>query len=413
MSMASIPLCRCQLRLHARLKEAAQLIVGLLVLSCAASAATVDPAFAPVANGIVSTLAVQPDGKVLVGGSFTAIGVVPRAYLARLMPDGSLDTSFQTSLDGAVRVIRVQADGRLLIGGNFTLVDGTLRGPLARLHANGTLDTTFAPAIAGGGVGSLVLLQDGNVITGGEFTTVGGAPRPLIARLDSGGGVDTTFEPDLGPVTQLGTLAVTADGHVIASGSYTIRGFINLPVLIKLTHDGSRVSSFTSPLTVADTTPSVLLPNADGTVFAGTYGSFSSLLTIGADGAILAATKYGTGGSGFGGVSALARHRDGRLSIGGLFDTVFGGPTPHKNLVRTSLQLGLDSTYVVATDGPVLALALQANGGLLVAGDFAHVNGVRRCRAPPLGAAAHRAQPAVCGGPVVRRRGAVRIIAPP
>ncbi|MGD9579454.1 MAG: delta-60 repeat domain-containing protein, partial [Syntrophorhabdus sp.] len=50
--------------------------------------------FNPNANGCVYSIAVQPDGKVLVGGGFTTIGGGTRNYIARLNADGSLDTGF-------------------------------------------------------------------------------------------------------------------------------------------------------------------------------------------------------------------------------------------------------------------------------------------------------------------------------
>ncbi|MEG1279220.1 MAG: delta-60 repeat domain-containing protein, partial [Comamonas sp.] len=50
--------------------------------------------FNPGANGVVNSLAVQPDGKVLVGGDFSQMGGQARKYIARLNADGSLDANF-------------------------------------------------------------------------------------------------------------------------------------------------------------------------------------------------------------------------------------------------------------------------------------------------------------------------------
>ena len=80
----------------------------------------------------------QPDGKVLIGGSFTSVNGTNRNRIARLNADGSLDSSFNpgTGANGAVRAIVVQPDGNVLIGGNFTTVNGVLRPYVARLYGD-------------------------------------------------------------------------------------------------------------------------------------------------------------------------------------------------------------------------------------------------------------------------------------
>ncbi|WP_198973132.1 delta-60 repeat domain-containing protein, partial [Xylophilus sp. ASV27] len=87
------------------------------------------------------SLAVQPDGKVLVGGGFTQLGGQTRTYLARLNADGSLDTGFNPDANNAVYSLAVQPDGKVLVGGAFTQLGGQTRNRLARLNADGSLDT--------------------------------------------------------------------------------------------------------------------------------------------------------------------------------------------------------------------------------------------------------------------------------
>ena len=85
---------------------------------------SVDASFNPDANGAVNSLAVQPDGKVLVGGFFTTIGGQTRNNIARLNADGSADASFNPVADNTVISLAVQPDGKVLVGGNFTTVGG-------------------------------------------------------------------------------------------------------------------------------------------------------------------------------------------------------------------------------------------------------------------------------------------------
>jgi uncharacterized delta-60 repeat protein len=143
--------------------------------------------FNPDANSSVSALAVQGDGKILVGGDFTSIGGGSRNYIARLDAGGILDTGFvDPNPDGIVNSLALQPDGKILVGGNFFHI-GTgqvQRNHLARLNADGTLDTGFVDdPNENGSVYSLALQPDGKVLIGGDFTHIGGQPRNHLARL--------------------------------------------------------------------------------------------------------------------------------------------------------------------------------------------------------------------------------------
>jgi uncharacterized delta-60 repeat protein len=134
----------------------------------------------------ISSVALQPDGKVLIGGYFSAVNGTIRNGIARLNANGSLDGSFDpgTGVGGFVYSIALQPDGKVLIGGDFTSVNGTNRTNIARLNANGSLDTSFNPGTgADGSVRAIALQSDGNVLIGGDFLTVNGVLRPHIARL--------------------------------------------------------------------------------------------------------------------------------------------------------------------------------------------------------------------------------------
>jgi hypothetical protein len=86
-------------------------------------------------NEGVFAIALQPDGKVIIGGNFLHVNGISRKYLARLNANGSLDPSFNSAngLDGAVLTMALQPDGRLLVGGYFASVNGIARNYIARL----------------------------------------------------------------------------------------------------------------------------------------------------------------------------------------------------------------------------------------------------------------------------------------
>ena len=77
-----------------------------------------DTSFNPNVNNIVYASAVQSDGKILIGGTFTTVGGITRNRVARLNTDGTLDTSFNANITtgSQIRSIQIQSDGNILIG---------------------------------------------------------------------------------------------------------------------------------------------------------------------------------------------------------------------------------------------------------------------------------------------------------
>src|SRR5260370_11254189 len=127
----------------------------------------VDASFNPGggANGTVFAVAPQSDGKVLIGGDFTVVAGTPINRLARLNRDGSLDTSFATGsgFDAAVRAILVQPDGRIVAGGSFNNFNCTNQASFARLDAQGQLDTGFLAGVSGAHNAAYALAQQVDV----------------------------------------------------------------------------------------------------------------------------------------------------------------------------------------------------------------------------------------------------------
>jgi uncharacterized delta-60 repeat protein len=165
--------------------------VFVLLGICAVARAQSADGFNPGANNGVDTLAVQPDGKVLVGGAFTILGgggtgTTPRNYLGRLNADGSLDASFNPGANGEVYALTVQPDGKIVVGGAFTMLGGggtgtTSRNYLGRLNADGSLDASFNPG-ANGAVYGVAVQVDGKILVTGGFHTLGGGGTGTTAR---------------------------------------------------------------------------------------------------------------------------------------------------------------------------------------------------------------------------------------
>lgn len=175
------------------------------------------------ANGNVFCVATQADGRVLVGGSFTAFAGVAQGQLARLSSVGAVDSGFAPVVaGGSVFTLAVQPDGLILLGGDFTSVNGTPCAYLARLDAQGALDTNFCQTVgADGPVYTLALDAQGRIVVGGDFTSFPGGDRQRVARLLSTGALDTSFQPGLGANDTVLTLALLADGRVLIGGEFT------------------------------------------------------------------------------------------------------------------------------------------------------------------------------------------------
>ena len=106
--------------------------------------------FDPGASDRVRAMALQADGKVVVGGAFTTLGpggmgITTRNFIGRLNPDGSIDTTFNPGADGQVEVLVIQADGKILVGGSFTTLAGAARSRIGRLNSDGSIDSSFDP----------------------------------------------------------------------------------------------------------------------------------------------------------------------------------------------------------------------------------------------------------------------------
>src|SRR5262249_53995685 len=148
--------------------------------------------------------------------------------IARLNTNGSLDLAFNpgTGANDLVEAVVVQPDGKIVIAGSFTNINGTLQNRIARLNDDGSLDLTFNPGSGTDGrVRCLTRQTDGRFLIGGDFNFVNATTRRYIARLNMDGSLDGTFNPGSGPASSVYVTAVQPDGKILVGGSFTtIRG---------------------------------------------------------------------------------------------------------------------------------------------------------------------------------------------
>ena len=344
--------------------------------------------FNPNASGFVVSLAVQADGKILVGGFFVSIGGQPRNDIARLDPATGLADSFNPNANGLVNAFAVQADGKILVGGQFNgpnSIGGQARNGIARLDAVTGLADSFDPNAGGnpvGNVNSIAIQADGKILAGGYFTSIGGQPRNNIARLDATTGLADSFAPN--PNHIVFSIAVQADGRILAGGVFTSIGGQTRNYMARLDPTTGQPESFNP--NASDGVLSIAV-QADGKIVAG--GAFTSIggqtrnciARLETDGRLdqtlnLSMPSVSTF------VLATAVQPDGKILIGGIFTSVWG--VARNNIARLNTDGTLDTTFDPNASGnpfgEVDSIAVQADGKILVGGHFTTIGGQTRNR---------------------------------
>ena len=179
-------------------------------------------------NGTIYAMALQADGKIIIGGDFTSFAGVPHLHLARLNPDGSIDATFTSGSDDSVRAIVVQPDGKIVIGGLFASVNGTALNHVARFNVDGSIDAGFNVGIgANDSVMALAVDSQGRILVGGEFTAASGVTRYRLTRLAADGTVDPTINFGAGADNLVATISLQTDDKIIVGGGFD--SFDNIP----------------------------------------------------------------------------------------------------------------------------------------------------------------------------------------
>jgi uncharacterized delta-60 repeat protein len=151
------------------------------------------------ANADVISLALQPDGKALIGGYFNSFNGTTQNGIARLNANGSLDATFisGTGVSGLIYSFALQPDGKVLFGGTVFSYNGISRVGIARLNPNGSLDTIFNPGAGAIEIWSFAIQPDGKVLIGGSFVSYNGTSRNRIARIWAGSGTLSYTAPEI------------------------------------------------------------------------------------------------------------------------------------------------------------------------------------------------------------------------
>lgn len=346
---------------------------------------TLDTAFNPNANNTVISIVVQPNGKILAGGNFTGFspnggGAVTRNNIARINSDGTLDTAFNPNLNGQVDSMAMQEDGKILVGGIFTTVGGQTRNRIARLERNGLLDQTINPN-ASNVAKAIVLQTDGRILVGGDFTTISGAARNRIARLNADATLDTTFNPNANGSVR--AIALQPDGKILIAGEFTNVGGTSRNRIARLNADGTLDTGFNPNvndyiISIATQTDGKIVIGGTFTAINGTTRNYIARLN--ADGTLDAG--FDPNANSF--VHTLTVQSDGKILLGGSFFII--GGTSRVCIARLNADGTLDTAFDPNMDGAVYSLAVQSDGKILIGGSFFNVGGTPRDRIARLNA---------------------------
>jgi trimeric autotransporter adhesin len=360
-------------------------LIALAPLAVCEAQSPAADALNPAPSDSPFTFAVQNDGKILVGGRFTSLGGQTRNYLGRLNEDGTLDATFNPGTRGStpyVYAFALQPDGKIVVGGFFTELGGQPRNRIARLCADGALDPNFDPGATGacGGVYSLVMQPDGMILTAGCFAVLAGQACNNMGRLHPEGTLDASFHPDANGTVY--ALAMQPDGKILVGGTFTILDGQPRSHLGRLNSDGTLDASFDPG---ADGDVHALIVQADGSILAG--GSFGKLggqtrSRIGRLDQVgtLDSTfdPAATGNAINSSVHTVALQADGRIILGGFFTNLTGQARSYVG--RLNSDGSLDASFNPEPNSAVTAVALQADGKLLLGGGFTQVGGRARTR---------------------------------
>jgi len=342
----------------------------------------------------VNAIVVQTDGKIVIGGRFTSVGGVTRNRVARIHPNGTVDNSFNPSASAEVFALAVQSDGRIVIGGQFTSVGGITRNRLARVHSNGTLDDLDLNLT--GNANALAVQQvDGEemILVGGAFANVGATPVRRLIRIRE----DDSLDPNMNAVgvgTTLYALAIDAQNRIIVGGAFVqFRNesgvFVDRAGIVRLTTAGQLDTDF--PSLVANGAPiensvEALAVDSVGRILLG--GRFQTTFPDDTPARYIARmSAAGVPDPTFdpdlnGNVRAITVQTDGRAVIGGEFTTI--DDTTRNRIARLHADTAgvsfLDTTFDPNADGTVNALAMQANGRIVLGGAFNNVGGQPRSK---------------------------------
>ena len=349
-------------------------VVGYKVTNDAAISASNFSTF----DSAVRIIVPQSDGKILVGGEFTNFNGTGVNRIIRLNSDASIDSdfSYDSGFDGTPLTIAVQSDGKILVGGNFGNYNDTAANRIIRLNTSGSIDNTFNIGTGFNDfVYTIAIQSDGKIIVGGLFSDYDGTSSNCIIRLNTDGSVDNIFNIGSGTNATVYTIAIQSDGKILVGGDFSDFNSNTVNYVIRLNSDGSIDNTFTTG-TGFDISVYTITIQSDGKILIG--GRFTDyngttvrrIIRLNTDGSIDNRFNIGTGFDG--GVFTITEQFDGKILVGGEFGDYDGYAA--RGIARLNTNGSNDNTNFLNSNpgfnNPVSTIATLENGNILAGGEF-------------------------------------------
>lgn len=323
------------------------------------------------ANAGINELIIQPDDKVIVAGMFVDFNGTTAGRIIRLLPDGEIDSTWITSSGGAdfdIRGMALQPDGKVLIGGLFGLYNGATANRLVRLDSagntdpsfvvgagpnnevqgitvntnravihgffnqyqgtpvpsfavlqmNGSLDTSFIlPTELFISVSDFHILSNDQLYLGGNFTTYNGQTVNRIVRLHPNGSIDTTFNTGTGFNAMVRRLLVQDNGDILVAGTFNTYNGAAVSRLIRLRPNGDRDTSFNAVVPSLATLNAMAIDTSGNVYISGSDAGNLFLKRLFPDGSLDVSFNTGIGFNG--NITQLGHQSNNKLLVTGFF----------------------------------------------------------------------------------------------
>lgn len=329
-------------------------------------------------EGSINAIKLQTDGKSIVAGNFNSYKGQRQMRICRLNTDSTIDFTFNsgTGFNQPVNAVEIQLDGKILVGGSFTSYNGTQINRFIRLNSNGSIDASFN---VGSGfndrVTSIAVQTDGKILIGGNFTSYNGTTKNYLIRLFANGSIDLTFNTGTGFNAYVNSIAILSNGKIIAGGEFTSYNSIPYNYIISLNPNGTVDNSFNTGTGFFGRVITIELQNDSKILVGGRFTFYNNLnqnylVRLNTNGTKDTSFNIGNGPNSF--VSSFALQTDGKIIIGGYFTTYNNNIIAQNRIARLNTDGSLDTSFNSGTglDNYVYAVTLQTDNKLLVGGVF-------------------------------------------
>jgi uncharacterized delta-60 repeat protein len=299
--------------------------------------------------------AMQDDGKLVVGGGSGIYQGVSVNRINRINTDGSNDVSFVLGSgfdDGTVQSIAIQPDGKLVVGGSFTSYNGVGATRIIRLNPDGSRDTSFVIGSGFDDYPHVAIQSDGKIVCVGDFSSYNGNGATRVARLNTDGSFDSSYITGSGFNIQVNNVVLQPDNKALCCGSFTSYNGVGANRIIRLNTDGSRDTSFVIG-SGCDSDPRNFVIQSDGKIVV--IGGFSSyngtgkncIMRLNTNGSIDSSFVTGSGFNNIPFHLGLAIQSDGKIVCCGSF-TTYNGTTANR-IIRLNTDGSIDSSFVTGS----------------------------------------------------------------